>query len=613
MATQRVIAPGDTIAGYAIERLVARGGMGEVYLAHDPRLGRPVALKLLAERLAGDATFRERLLRESRLAAGLDHPNVVPVYEAGEHDGHLFIAMRYVDGDLRRLLREVGQLEPARALAIAEQVADALDAAHAQGLVHRDVKPSNVLLDTQGGREHVYLADFGLTQSASDTGPTDGSLMGTVDYVAPEQIRGDELDGRADVYSLGCLLFEALTGRRPFVGSSDVAIVYSHLDGDVPRASAVRAGLPPELDDVLARAMAKAPGDRPASCRALIEETRAALGLDRGTQRRARWLLPLAVALFAAVVAGALAVRTMADATPPGRIGRIVGIDPTSGAVTSMHTVTSDPGAVTTGGGRVWAADFRDGSLWRLNPTTGDLARFTTLGEPRDISALGEAVYVASDGETLFDGNVTRYDAVTGNREDSVDVLACAVAAGLGTVWASGCPYVNRISTGPGRLRVTHATLVPFQQPRSSETNRNALRDMAIGEGALWVVGDPVDRRVFKIEARTGQILATIRLRFAPRSIAVGEGGVWVTGLINDLLARIDPATARVTGTTPVPAGASGVAAGFGAVWVASALDGSVSRVAPGSLAVEETVDVPGSPREIATGADGVWVTTVER
>ena len=143
----------------------------------------------------------------------LDHPNVIPVYEAGEADDRLFIAMRYVEGtDLEALLRREGPLEPARALAIAAQVADALDAAHARGLVHRDVKPSNVLLDRQDGREHVYLADFGLTQSVSDRGPTDGHSSGTVDYVAPEQIRGDEVDGRADIYALGCVLFEALTG-----------------------------------------------------------------------------------------------------------------------------------------------------------------------------------------------------------------------------------------------------------------------------------------------------------------------------------------------------------------------------------------------------------------
>ena len=184
---------GTRLASYRVDELIGRGGMGEVYRAFDLRLERPVALKLLTAALSDDERFRERMLRESRLAAGLDHPNVIPVYEAGEEGGHLFIAMRYVDGaDLKALLRREGHLDPARVVKLATPVADALDAAHARGLVHRDVKPSNVLIDDPGGREHPYLADFGLTLSAGHRGPADGGLMGTIDYVAPEQVRGDD-------------------------------------------------------------------------------------------------------------------------------------------------------------------------------------------------------------------------------------------------------------------------------------------------------------------------------------------------------------------------------------------------------------------------------------
>jgi serine/threonine protein kinase len=187
----------DTIGGYRLDELVGRGGMGDVYRAWDERLERWVALKLLPARLAGDEGFRERLLRESRLAASLDHPNVVPVYEAGEADGRLFLAMRYVEGtDLRAILRAEGTLEPGRAIAIASQIAAALDAAHASGLVHRDVKPSNVLVDANG---HCYLADFGLSERvAAPQAPTDRTVVGTLDYVAPEQIRGDPGDAAAD-------------------------------------------------------------------------------------------------------------------------------------------------------------------------------------------------------------------------------------------------------------------------------------------------------------------------------------------------------------------------------------------------------------------------------
>jgi len=605
---------GVRIGGYRVERLIGRGGMGEVYRAYDERLQRNVALKILAPRLADDEPFRERLLRESRLAASLDHPNVIPVYDAGEADGRLYLAMRFVDGtDLRALLRREGALAPERALAIAAQVADALDAAHEQGLVHRDVKPSNILLDQQRGREHAYLADFGLTQSASDRSPSDGHLMGTVDYVAPEQIRGDDVDGRADVYALGCLLFESLTGTLPFAAASDAAVIFAHLEQDPPAATERIPALPPAVDEVLARAMAKEPDLRQASCRQLVDDARAALGLAPSPPSR-RGLILTAAALVAVAVAATVTVALVSGGgggtTPPS--GSVVRIDPSTNEVTESYRVSSHPGSVATSIDRVWVGDFRDGSLWRLDPVTGALERFTTTGEPRDLAALAGDVYVASDGETVLDGSVTRYDAVTGTREAGVKVLSCSIAAGDGVVWVAGCPFIDRLSTDDGRLRIVQAKRIPFQEPRSAETHRWAMRDMAVGEGALWIVGDPVDRRVFKVEPSTGRILGITRLPFAPHSIAAGEGGVWVTGSIDDVVGRIDPATGRITATIDVPRGAAGIAAGLGGVWVASALDHSVSRIDPRTGEVVATVDVDGSPHEVAVGAGGVWITADE-
>ena len=554
------------------------------------------------------------MLTESRIAAGLDHPNVVPIYEAGEADGRLFIAMRYVEGtDLKVLLRREGALAPGRAVAIASQVADALDAAHAKGLVHRDVKPSNVLLDQQRGRAHVYLADFGLTQSVSDTRPTDGHLMGTVDYVAPEQIVGDHVDGRADVYALGCLLFESLTGTLPFAGASDVAVVYAHLEQPPPRATERRPSLPPAVDDVLARAMAKDPDDRHPTCGGLVEEVRHALGLvhtGRTSGRRAAVLIGAGLAAAVAAVAGlALAIRDDGPATVTTG-GAIVRIDPGTNEVSASYAVSAYPGVVTTARDRVWVGDFRDGSLWRVDPKRGDVQRFTTTGEPRDLTSLGGHIYVAGDGETLVEGTVTRYDAVTGNRESGVPVLACSVAGGDGVLWAAGCPLVVRLSTDTGDMRILRRELVPFQRPLSAETSRNAMRDMAVGEGALWVIGDPVDRRVFRVDRRTGKILGITSLPVAPRSIAAGEGGVWVTGLIDDVVVRLDPATGRRLQVIDVGRGATGVAVGAGAVWVASAIDREVSRIDPATGEVVARVAVDGAPREIAVGAGGVWVTT---
>ena len=616
MPVESHVAVGTTIAEYVVEEPIGSGGMGEVYRARDERLGRRVALKVLLRRLADDAGFRERLLRESRLAASLDHPNVVPVYEAGEAEGRLFIAMRYVDGtDLKALLRRQGALEPARAIALASQIADALDAAHALGLVHRDVKPSNVLIDQQGGREHVYLADFGLTQSASDREPADGSLMGSVDYVAPEQIRGEEVDGRADVYALGCLLFEALTGSVPFTGVSEVAIVYAHLDEEPPSVSERRPTLPSRVDDVLARAMAKERDDRQPSATALVEEAAAALGLVPAERRSRRLTIAVAclavVALLAAAVA-ALAVARSGGSPAGVKGGTIVEIDPAANRVDSTYKVSAHPSSVTTSRNRVWVGSLRDGSLWRIDPATAEVERFTTAGEPRDLAAAGDALYVASDGQTPFEGVVARYNALTGAREDGVDVLSCSVAARPGVLWVAGCPFLVRVTAGSQPMKVERSVFVPFQEPRSGETSRNAMRDMAIGEGALWVVGDVADRRVFKVDLRTGRILHETRLRFAPRSIAVGEGGVWVTGSIDDVLARLDPASGEVAGTINVPNGAAGVATGAGSVWVASSLDGSVSRVDPRSLDVVKTIPVEGAPGEVAFGLGRVWVTTNE-
>ena len=231
---------GAELLGYRVDELLGRGGMGVVYRAYDPKLKRAVAIKLLAPTLADDERFRERFLAETELAASLEHPNVVPIHDAGEDDGQLYLVMRFVEGgDLRRLLDAEAPLEPERAVAICSQVASALDAAHARGLVHRDVKPSNVLLDADG---HAYLADFGLTGSlGEDGGAPPLVFLGTPAYVAPEQIRGEPVDGRADLYSLGCLLHECLSGEAPFARDSDAAVLYAHLEDEPPEPPGLEA------------------------------------------------------------------------------------------------------------------------------------------------------------------------------------------------------------------------------------------------------------------------------------------------------------------------------------------------------------------------------------
>jgi ketosteroid isomerase-like protein len=251
---------GAHIAGCRIEAVAGRGGMGIVYRATQLSLARPVAVKLIAPEHAADAGFRERFERESRMAAAIEHPNVIPVYGAGEEDGRLYLVMRWVAGtDLHRLLRERGRLDPLEAADIVDQVAGALDAAHAAGLVHRDVKPANVLLS--GG--HAYLADFGLTRLAGHDPRITATheFLGTVDYMAPEQFRREAVDARADVYALGCVLYAALTGAPPFPRGTVPATMLAHMH-DAARPPSSAPGVPREFDRVLARALAKAPDDR---------------------------------------------------------------------------------------------------------------------------------------------------------------------------------------------------------------------------------------------------------------------------------------------------------------------------------------------------------------
>ena len=259
------LAAGSEFGDYRIEGDVGRGGMGVVLRARDLRLDRPVALKVIAPELAEDSSFRERFEREAHLAAAIDHPNVIPVYAAGEIEGLLFLAMRLVEGvDLRQLIAHEGHLDAERAVAILNQVAGALDAAHHGGLVHRDVKPGNVLLDLRDGREHAYLTDFGLTKDAGERdGLTKtGTFVGTTAYLAPEQIEGRPLDARADVYALGCVLFESITGRLPFDKETEVANLYAHINEAPPQPSLLVPGLDAAFDAVIEQALAKEPSKR---------------------------------------------------------------------------------------------------------------------------------------------------------------------------------------------------------------------------------------------------------------------------------------------------------------------------------------------------------------
>jgi len=312
---------GTHVAGYTIESVLGHGAMGVVYVARQDSPARRVALKLIAPAFAGDDVFRRRFLREATAAAAIEHPHILPVYAAGESNGILFMAMRLVDGqDLGEILRGANELPLERVARIIRQIGEALDAAHARGLVHRDVKPGNVLVTHQPDAEDAdfcYLADFGVstwTASSAATITLTGQMVGTASYVAPEQIEGGTVDGRADLYSLGCVFYECLTGRPPFTGRQAAAILYAHLHEEPAPPSSIRPDLPVGVDDVTTRALRKAPGERYASCRELTHDLGEALAGTNSPRAK----VPLATA-------PRTAPRTASTSRPVGRSTWAVG------------------------------------------------------------------------------------------------------------------------------------------------------------------------------------------------------------------------------------------------------------------------------------------------
>jgi len=305
---------GDEFAGYRVRSVLGRGGMSVVYQAENLRLSSIIALKVLAPELASDDVFRARFLEESRIAASLNHPNVIPIYDMGSQDDLLYIAMRYVSGtDMRQMIKKRGRILPATALFLVGQAARALDAAHRKGLVHRDVKPGNLLIERgsdDADPDHVYLADFGITKHAmSRSGLTStGQFLGTIDYVAPEQIRGTSVLGLADQYSLGCVLYECLTGRVPFEKDLDAAIIWAHVEETPAMPTTLRPELPPQIDEVFSRVLAKRPDERYGSCREFVEAARMAMGV-------------FGSATEASYAYGATTAAPQADVAPDSRAG----------------------------------------------------------------------------------------------------------------------------------------------------------------------------------------------------------------------------------------------------------------------------------------------------
>ena len=565
---------GTEIAGFRIESLIGRGGMGEVYLAAQSFPERKVALKLLPHDLVSDPEFRERFVRESNAAASLEHPNIVPVYGAGEADGELYIVMRFVDGeDLRSLLAREGQLHPERAVTICAQVAEALEDAHEHGLIHRDVKPGNILVSTD---DRTYLTDFGLTRrSEGETALTKtGQMMGTVDYVAPEQIRGDELDGRSDVYSLGCVLFECLTGRPPFVRESEVATMYAHLEEAPPLPSQHAAGIPPPLDEVVTTAMAKRPDQRYASAHHLSTAMRIAKpGAPPPSGRRG---------LVAAIVLVVVAVAAIGVAIALSRSGD----DDGGPASPTMET----------------APTFEAGLL-AVDPETGaEVARYPG-------SFGGMAFRSGQTGNSLVSGNGALWTtdaAIHGVRVDpgtgevtpisGADCTIDAVEVGLGSTW-----YVC-----PGSTIGTVLQVDPFELTlRAIDTpgNQGATSGLVSSRGSLWIAAsgplirlDELTRRSVVVEGVTAD------------DIAADRQSVWISDELASSISRLDPGTGEPVDTYEIPGSVDDLAVGLGSVWVLDGGAGTVTKVDPRTGQPSDPIGVGPGASTISLGLGAIWV-----
>jgi tRNA A-37 threonylcarbamoyl transferase component Bud32 len=591
---------GTELAGYRIEGLLGRGGMSVVYRADDLRLKRNVALKLLAPELAEDERFRERFLRESQLAASLDHPNVVPVYDAGEVEGLLYIAMRYVPGtDMKQLLRLEGALGSDRALALVAQIGNALDAAHERGLVHRDVKPSNVLLTGRRGEEHCYLADFGLSTSASDRSAVADPgqiVVGTIDYVAPEQIR--DVDGRADVYSLACLLYECLTGDVPFLRPTDVAVIYAHLEEPAPKASERMPELKADIDNVLLKGMAKLPDERWATCGALVEAARSALGDEAAAtpirSRRRRRSFRIAVAAGAIAAAAAVAGALIAGGgTPIARADSLVRID--AGGVRAAGGVAlgAQPTAVTVCAGSIWVTSL-GGKVSEVDPETLVAHTIHVRGTPSDVADVGDLAAVVSGPPE----RVTMIDAGFGQISNFVELAG-------GHASATAVVYGRDIWIANPNGRTLELLDPPYTAVAGTVPLQGSPRLVAAGEGAVWVVGA---RMLWKIDPGSRRVVARIHLPFAPEAVDAGNGGVWLVDRSDDAIVRIDPTTRRLTKRIRVGDGPVAVAVGADSVWAANRGDGTVSRIDPSRNAVVRTFRVGSQPVDLVVGLGGVWV-----
>jgi streptogramin lyase len=584
---------GSEIAGCRIEAIAGRGGMGVVYRATQTALSRTVALKVIAPEYAADALFARRFQSESRIAASIEHPNVIPVHEAGERDGVLYLIMRYVEGtDLRQLLAAEGRLEPDRAAHLLAQVASALGAAHNRGLLHRDVKPANVLIANDFGSEHAYLTDFGIAKAMEATGgmTRTGAIVGTPDYMAPERMEEGGGDARSDVYALGCVLYQSVTGELPYVRDNPMATVFAHVNAPIPSAHQRNPAVPSTLDEVVRRAMAKRPDQRYETASDLRASLLAAAGDSEAVKHD-----PTVLGVGPPpppVETG----ETQAGSTDPGE---------TEGGGSALPATTAEPipGAAEKkpaprGRGRGLAPVIVIGAIV-LGVVVALLASGVLSGGTT-VSGDGQAgdVQGGAQGGVLFDTAGLTAPLATPKEAVPVGDQPESVAVGNGAwVTNSGSDSVTRINA---REQVVKDAAIPVGDEPAG---------IAVGEDSVWVANRG-GNSVTQIDRLSGEVETdAIEVGNRPEGIAVGAGAVWVANSADGTLTRIDEATAEPDSSpieglgTPV-----GVAYGEGFVWVTDVESGQLFRIDPDAATVDGQVDVGEEPRAVTTGFGSAWV-----
>ncbi len=628
------LAAGSEFADYVIEAEIGRGGMGVVYRVRHLALDRVLALKLIVPIVSAEPRFRERFRRESRVAASIEHPNVIPVYHAGEERGMLYLAMRFVAGsDLGDLVARSGRLDLGRTAWLVAGIAAGLDAAHARGLVHRDVKPANVLLEGDGPGARIFVCDFGISRSSggSATITSTGEILGSLDYVAPEQIEGEAVDHRTDIYSLGGVLHHMLTGEPPYPRENDLAKLFAHANAPPPRPSEIVSGLPPELDEVVARAMAKDPDDRYFSARALSDDVArlaatssplpVAPTAPSGTARareattdrmwsRARWLVIGAVGLVAVAAAAIAIALTGGDSDgggggdgggdgggfspePVATIGvsegpqaldvgpadvwvsallasKLDAIDPDHPTgVSKTVQLPGQPHSVAVGFSSVWAALQDANQVARIEPSDNSIIKIPVGANPSDLVVRDRYVWVSNEDSDT----VSRIDPLTNKVDRTVAVGdgPHSIASGEGSVWTANL-------NGGTVSRIDPAAAALLGGPIRVG---GGVSDVAVGENGIWAT-DRDHGTLTQINPRSGHVGNPIEVGPEPRGVAIGFGHVWVANGSGNTVSIVDPRTRQVVGD-PIQVGhnPADLVVGAGSVWIANLDDATVTRINP--------------------------------